>query len=89
MQAWKIAHITHALLRLVHCVAADRMAVEFVDDRARSQWCTIITRFNQAQGRTTSSVQLEPRYIMIFLNEQRRDFEAWHNDLASHEAQIV
>jgi len=65
------------------------MAVEFVDDGARSEWGNIITRFNEAGGRMTPSVQLEPRYIVIFLDEQRRDFEAWREGLMAHEAQIV
>jgi hypothetical protein len=65
------------------------MAVEFVDDGARSEWGNIVTSFNEAGGRTTPRVQLEPRYIITFLDEQRRDFETWRDGLAAHEAQIV
>jgi len=89
VQAWKIAHLTHTLLRLVYCIGTDRMAVEFVNDGARSEWGNIVTRFNEARGRTTPSVQLKPRQVIIFLDEQRRDFEAWREDLVAHEAQIV
>jgi hypothetical protein len=65
------------------------MDMEFVNNGAQSEWRDIITRFNEAGGRPTPSLQLEPRYIMIFLDEQRRDIEAWQQGLAAHEAQIV
>jgi hypothetical protein len=89
VQAWKIAHLTYTLLRLVHCNGADRMDVEFVNNGAQSEWRDIITRFNEAEGRPTPSFQLEPRSIIIFLDEQRTDFVAWQQGLAAHEAQIV
>lgn len=86
MQAWDIAHLTQTLLRLVHCVGAD---LEFVNCEARSEWRNFIRKFNEARGRATPSVQLEPSHIMVYLNERRRDFEKWHRELEAHEAQIV
>jgi hypothetical protein len=63
--------------------------VEFVNDGARSEWRDVITRVNEARGRTTASAHLEPRYIMIFLREQMREMDEWREDLKAHEAQIV
>lgn len=82
-----IAHITHASLRLVHCIAADR--IEFVNYEARSEWCNIITKFNEARGKATPGMQLKAGYIVAFLDEQRGVFEAWQRDLTAHESQIV
>jgi hypothetical protein len=65
------------------------MDVEFINNGAQSEWCDIITRFNEAESRPTPSFQLEPRSIIIFLDEQRTDFVAWQQGLAAHEAQIV
>lgn len=74
-RAWGLAHNIHTFLLWIHLTDASVPgAVDFVDDRARSEWAQFIRSVRAATGGNATRADLGPQMVLAYLSEQSRSW---------------